>query len=91
MLLDAAETGKETVVCALEDAPVFKPAFIEEVNAELTARGKHGHLMLSAEHRPTGGGFYLLGENLEINVTLPTLLKSAREQLEPEVAAVLFS
>jgi V/A-type H+-transporting ATPase subunit E len=91
MLLDAAETGAEQVACAKEDSHIFTPAFIAEVNASLAAQGKRGELTLAKEHRPTGGGFYLLGENLEINATFPTLLKSVREQLEPEVAAVLFS
>jgi len=91
MLLDAVETGTEQIVCAKEDSPIFEQAFLAEVNAALTAQGKRGGLTLLAEHRPTGGGFYLLGENLEINVTFPTLQKSVREQLEPEVAAVLFS
>ncbi len=91
MILSAVETGEEKVACAQEDSQVFQPAFIEEVNAALTARSGRGQLTLSADYLPTGGGFYLLGESLEINVTYPILLKSAREQLEPEVAAVLFS
>lgn len=91
MLLDAVETGAEQVVCAKEDSQIFTPAFIAEVNESLAAQGKRGELTLAKEHRSTGGGFYLLGENLEINVTFPTLQKSVREQLEPEVAAVLFS
>ncbi|MBT9176334.1 MAG: V-type proton ATPase subunit E [Firmicutes bacterium] len=91
MILSAVETGEEKVACAREDSQVFQPAFLEEVNAALTATGRRGQLTLSAEHLPTGGGFYLLGESLEINVTYPILLKSVREQLEPEVATVLFS
>lgn len=91
MLLDAVETGTEQIVCSQEDSPIFAQAFLAEVNAALSAQGKRGELTLASERRPTGGGFYLLGENLEINVTFPTLQKSVREQLEPEVAAVLFS
>ncbi len=90
MLLNAVETGEETIVCAREDSEVFQRDFLAEVNAALTARGGRGQLTLSDEYRPTGGGFYLLGASVEINVTFPTLLKSVREQLEPEVAALLF-
>lgn len=91
MLLGAVETGKEQVVCAREDSHIFGPDFLAEVNAALSAKGRRGELTLGAEHRPTGGGFYLLGDNLEINVTFPTLQKSVRGQIEPEVAAVLFA
>lgn len=91
MMLSAVETGEEKIVCALEDREIFQPSFLDGVNAALVAQGRPGRLTLSADNRPTGGGFYLLGENLEINVTFPLLLKSIREQLEPEVAAVLFN
>jgi len=91
MLQKAVETGEEQVVYAKEDSQIFASPFLDDVNAALKAQGKHGHLTLAPECRPTGGGFYLLGDGLEINATFPTLIKSIREQLEPEVAAVLFS
>lgn len=90
LLLEAAMTGEEQIVVDQNDRQLYTSAFLAEVNSALPSIGKQGALSLADETRPTGGGFALLAGEIEINATFPTLLKALREELEPEVARILF-
>jgi V/A-type H+-transporting ATPase subunit E len=90
MVVHAAETGEEEVILSPADRQVLGEAFIKEANAQLAKHGKKGALKLSAEARDIGRGFVLKGTNSETNVTLQTLLRRAYEELEIELAQLLF-
>lgn len=90
LLLRAAEDGDEEVVVAHRDREKFTPQFLAEVNAELSAMGKRGNLRLCPENRDLVGGFVLKKGRREVNSSFSALLSSMREQLELEVAQLLF-
>ncbi|MCL6642845.1 MAG: V-type ATP synthase subunit E, partial [Candidatus Bipolaricaulota bacterium] len=90
LVVHAAETGEEEVILSPADRQVLGEAFVKEANAQLAKHGKKGALKLSAETRDIGRGCVLKGRNSETNVTLETLLRRAQEELEIEVAQMLF-
>ncbi len=90
LLLKAVETGEEEVILSPGDRQTLGEALVREANAQLTQHGKKGALRLSLETRDIGRGFILKGKNSEINVTLKTLLRRAQDELEIEVARMLF-
>lgn len=90
LLLDAVETGEEEVILSSADRQTLGEAFIKEANAQLAKRGKKGALRLSVGTRDIGKGFVLKGVNSETNVTVATLLRRAQDELEIEVAQMLF-
>ncbi len=90
LLLRAVETGDEEVILSPGDRQTLGEALVREANAQLAQHGKRGALRLSMETRDIGRGFILKGKNSEINVTLKTLLRRAQDELEIEVARMLF-
>lgn len=90
LLVAAVETGQEEVIVAPHDRERLDPAFWEAVNRELAARGKAGNLTLAAETRPLEGGFILRSGGVENNYSFELILKLSRDELEQEVAAILF-
>ncbi|KYH30310.1 MULTISPECIES: V-type ATP synthase subunit E [Clostridium] len=81
--------GDEEVIVD-ENNSAVTPKFIEEVNKALKAKGKLGQLKLSFKKNLSGG--YIIAKNgIGINNTFESLIKSSRDELEAEVASVLFS
>ena len=78
------EGGAEVVVDT--DEKRIDQAFLDSVSGELG----RGPLKLSDERRAIGGGFILKSGRTETNCTLETILRDAREKVEPEIAAILF-
>lgn len=91
MLLAVTQTGTEEIIVSAADKPRFSPELLAQVNQELTLLGKEGSLTLAEETRETKGGFILRSGDIEINCSFAALLRMQREQLEPEVAAILFN
>ncbi|HZK25029.1 MAG TPA: V-type ATP synthase subunit E [Oscillospiraceae bacterium] len=91
MLLATASTGSEEIIISPADKVHFSPEFLARVNKALTQEGKQGNLQLSAETRELQGGFVLSAGDVEINSSFAALLRMQRDQLEPEVAAILFT
>ncbi|MFN4217717.1 MAG: V-type ATP synthase subunit E [Candidatus Bipolaricaulia bacterium] len=90
LIVQAAETGEEEVILSPADRQTLGEGFIREANAQLARHGKKGALKLSAETRDIGRGFVLKSTNSETNVTVATLLRRAHDELEIEVAQMLF-
>lgn len=90
MLLKSVETGNETVYISAHDAGRITPAMIEEINEALRAAGKPGNLTLAAEPVATDGGFILSTGATKLNSSFATVVKMLRDELEPEVAEILF-
>lgn len=92
LLLRSVRTGSEEVVISPEDQDRLTPEFITSVNQEIRLRTRGKGLTLASERRPLGGGgFVLRSGGVEINNSFAALLAMQREELEPEVAAVLFA
>lgn len=90
LIAQAAETGDEEVILSPADRQTLGEALIREANAHLVKHGKKGALRLSVETRDIGKGFVLKGVNSETNVTLATLMRRAQDDLEIQVAQMLF-
>jgi V/A-type H+-transporting ATPase subunit E len=89
MLLETVESGEEEVIIAPEEK-LINPAFLNAVNEELSSTGRPGKLKLSSERREGKGGFVLRAGRKEVNNTFDSLFKEKREDLESEVAGILF-
>jgi V/A-type H+-transporting ATPase subunit E len=90
MLLAASQTGAEEVIVSALDRRLFTPEFMDRVNKALLSQGKPGALKLSGDTHDMQGGFILRTGSVEINSTFSSILRMQRDQLEPEVAAILF-
>ncbi|MDN5331300.1 MAG: V/A-type H+/Na+-transporting ATPase subunit [Tepidanaerobacteraceae bacterium] len=90
MLLLTSVDGNEEIIISEDDRARITPEFISAVNEVLRKRGKAGNLRLSEEKRSIKSGFILKSETLEINCAFDYLLKAQRQELETEVARLLF-
>lgn len=89
MLLETVESGEEEVIISPEEK-LINPAFLNAVSAELSSKGRPGRLKLSSERRECKGGFVLRAGRKEVNNTFDSLFRENREDLESEVAGILF-
>ncbi|WP_461205506.1 V-type ATP synthase subunit E [Clostridium sp. DL1XJH146] len=64
--------------------------FVNKINAELVKKGKKAGIKLSSEKRDFKGGFVMQKDGIEINNTFEALIMSLRDELEADVANVLF-
>jgi len=90
LIVSAAETGEEQVVLSPAGRRRVTTGFLVEVNDALRAAGKTGNLRLSDETRPFTGGVVLVGKNVEMNCTFDSTLKLIRDDIEREIASILF-
>lgn len=97
---DRATVGKQVVIAANEalakntmpELPaVLKGSKIGNIIGTAAAKlSGTAALTLSQETRPMEGGFILVDGDVEVNCAFETLVRLQRENLETEVAAVLF-
>lgn len=90
LLLDAIKTGDEEIILDAEDRKALPSDFIERLNRHLRDLGKRGEVKISQETHNHGGGFILRRGRTETNTTFATLLAMARDEIETDVARVLF-
>lgn len=90
MLLKNVAAGDEEIIVNSRDRSRITQDFLEQVNGELKKQGKTGSLKLSADTRPMIGGFILKSKDIEINSSFDAALKMQREELETEIAKILF-
>jgi len=91
LLLKAVEDGDEEVIISEETKGKLGGGFLERVNQRLRTGGKKGGLSLAEERRQIDSGFILRKGKKEVNCSFESLLGSKREELEGEVARILFS
>jgi V/A-type H+-transporting ATPase subunit E len=90
LLLKAIESGDEEIIVAPEDRKAIPSGLIESVNSELKKAGKRGEVVLSAETRAIKGGLILRRGRTETNASFETLLTMLRDDVETEIANILF-
>ena len=83
--------GDESIIVNEKTTNMITNALVSEINAELSKAGKKGELKLSNETRDIKGGFILEKNGIEVNNTFEALVNSLKEDLEYEVANVLFN
>lgn len=90
-ILNLPIDGDEKIIINLKDKLLITEDFINEINSELVKRGKLGGLSLSDETRDFKAGFILEKNGIEINNSFQALISSMKDELEYEVARVLFN
>ncbi|MCR1933623.1 V-type ATP synthase subunit E [Clostridium tepidum] len=83
--------GDEKIIINSKDKLLITEAFVNEINSELTQKGKLGKLSLSNEIRDFKAGFILEKNGIEINNSFEALISSMKDELEYEVARLLFN
>ncbi|MCR1974103.1 V-type ATP synthase subunit E [Clostridium sporogenes] len=83
--------GDEKIIINLKDKLLITEDFTNEINSELVKKGKLGNLSLSDETRDFKAGFILEKNGIEINNSFEALISSMKDELEYEVARVLFN
>ncbi len=83
--------GDENLVLNQEGLKVIGLEFMDSLNAELKGKGLKGEIRLLKKEGNFRGGFILERNGIEINNTYEALISSLRDELEFEVAKVLFS
>ena len=87
---NASVSGQEKLCVPAKDLPKYKNGFLLEINANLTAKGKKGELVLAEEAAPFADGVLLIGKNSDVDCSFATILQEMRRKTEREVAAILF-
>ncbi|MGL5380424.1 V-type ATP synthase subunit E [Clostridium sp.] len=87
-ILSLGEIGDQNLILNAEGLELVDIAFIYELNQEL---GDKGNIHLSPNTGNFKGGFILEKNGIEINNTYEALVSSLRDELEFEVARVLFN
>jgi V/A-type H+/Na+-transporting ATPase subunit E len=90
LIVDAVETGEEEILLSKHDKNRLPGDFGNKLNQVLVQAGKKGNLKLSDEARDIIGGFVLKAKGVELNYSFEALLRMDRDEIEPEVAAILF-
>ncbi|WP_028992445.1 V-type ATP synthase subunit E [Thermoanaerobacter thermocopriae] len=90
MILAATVDGNEEIVVSEDDKGKITHELLAKVNEALKRQGKAGNIRFSGEKRTIKGGFILKSATVEVNCTFDYLLKAQREELETEVARILF-
>ncbi|AQM59968.1 V-type ATP synthase subunit E [Clostridium baratii] len=90
-IVNADIVGDETIILNEKGNKLVDANLLKEINSELLAKGKKGELTINKEVRNFKGGFILEKDGIEINNTFEDLVNSERDDLEFEVAKVLFN
>lgn len=90
MLINSVITGNEVVVISEHDKNRITPDFLQKINNTLIGMGKQGNLRISETPGQMIGGFILKSQDLEVNSTFDSLINMEREELETEIAKILF-
>lgn len=87
-ILNLTISGDEKIILNEDGKKILDNKFLEDLNATL---GNNGKLTISEETRNFKGGFILEKNGIEINNTFEALVEAIRDELEFEVANVLFN
>lgn len=83
--------GDEKIILSKNNKELLDLTFINEINKELLLKGKKGEISLSNLEREFNGGFILEKNGIEINMTFDSLVDASRDDVEFEIARILFS
>lgn len=90
-ILSIEVDGDENLILNEVGIKIIDETFIKELNSKLNAKGINGNIKLSSKIGEFKGGFILEKNGIEINNTYEALVNSLRDELEFEVAGVLFN
>lgn len=89
-ILNACESGDETLIISEKDRPRLNERWLAKVNSDLQKRGKKGALRLRFEETNFSGGFILVHPQYEVVVSFEEILRTMKGQIQSRIAEVLF-
>ncbi|GAB4338261.1 MAG: hypothetical protein Kow0099_12230 [Candidatus Abyssubacteria bacterium] len=87
LILGAVESGTEEIIPSARHKHLFSLTYVESLNRRL---GDKGHLRVSNDAGDFSAGVILREGKKETNLTLKSLIAWRRDELEPEIAGILF-
>lgn len=84
-------TGDESIIVDSKRKEILDSEFINDLNSNLKSLNKKGELKLSEVEGNFNGGFIIEKNGIEINNTFDSLVNSLREEMEFEIARVMFN
>ncbi|MGE5553904.1 MAG: V-type ATP synthase subunit E [Betaproteobacteria bacterium] len=90
LIAGSTPRGRVTVVLNRRDRERFGEGFVKKNSRELAAGGIQAELVLSPEPAEFAGGVKLVGPDFEVDCSFERLLELVADEVEPEVAKVLF-
>lgn len=90
-VLSSNISGNENIIVNENKKSVLNEAFIKELNAKLIAANKKGELKVSDLNGSFNGGFIIEKDGIEINNTFDSLVDSLRDEMEFEIAQIMFN
>ena len=90
MLVKSVIKGDEEVIISEKDRNRISQEFLDTINEYLQSQGRKGNLKIGKTPGQMIGGFILKSEKLEVNNTFDSLINREREELETEIAKILF-
>ncbi len=92
LIVASSEEGDEEIIFNTRDSGrISLLRFLVRVNSKLKADGvKAPRMLISEDNINASGGFLLKKGDIVVNNTIEALLAAKREQLEVELAAILF-
>lgn len=88
-LIACAADGEGSIAIS-KDEKRINGAFLKDVNRELKKTVGKGNVKTISEGRDIQGGFVYISDGLEINLSLEAQLNEAWQEVETQVAGVLF-
>lgn len=83
--------GDEKLILNSEGMKAITSEVVNDINGSLANKGKRNEIKISETVGNFKGGFILERNGIEINYTYEALISSIKDELEYEVAKVLFS
>jgi V/A-type H+-transporting ATPase subunit E len=90
MLLHLVSTGQEVLSVSPNDEKRLGDDFIATINDDLRKMNKNGDLKVQADSPAIRGGFILRTVDVEVDCSFGTLLAQLREEVQSDVAKILF-
>ncbi len=90
LLLECAESGTGEISVAKADTKRINDAFLAKANAALKEKTGKGEVTLAKDTCDKKGGFVYRKGGMEMDCSVEAVVALAREQMETDVAAILF-
>ncbi len=83
-------SGNEKIIASRYDRGLLEGGLLDELNRDLSARGKKGEMALSEEEPQASRGVVLCGEKTRDNLTLDKIVEEIVRESEGELLTLLF-
>ncbi|MGL4740130.1 MAG: V-type ATP synthase subunit E [Sarcina sp.] len=90
-ILSSNIVGDESLIIREVDKKVITQEVVDKLNEKLKTLNKVGKLTISKEIRNFDGGFIIEKDGIEVNNTFDSLVEALREEMEFEIANIMFN